>query len=189
MTILECVNERRSRRLYLNKDISNKVLEVLLKTAIRAPFGGSPKPKCQVFEAIVIRDKSIIEKLALHYEDRQFMKMAPVVIACCANKNNDPDYKEWLISASLSIQNILIAAESQNLGSCFITCFMHNEKHKEDKKNLRDILNLPKYIELVGLISLGYKVEQEELKTKILREYDDIVSYETYGNCELVKHS
>ena len=179
--ILDCINKRRSHRVYHDKNIPDTILRAILHAALQAPFGGPPRPKCQIFEAIIIRDVSTKENLALNYDDRQFIRFAPVVIACCANKNNDPHYKEWTISASLSIQNLITAAEHYNIGSCFITCFLHHENHDADKKNLRDILDLPEYVELVGLISLGYKIETEDIIDKTMRDYDEVIFYEKYN--------
>ena len=184
LDVLDCIKNRRSCREYLNKDISDSIAKMLIEAAVQAPFGGPPKPKCQVFEAIVVRDINVKTKLALNYEDRQFIKTAPIIIACLANKNNDPKYKEWNTSAALSIQNLLIAAQSQDIGSCILSCFLYSEKHKKDKQILREILGLPQHIELVALVALGYKTNLEVLEEKTLRDFSELVSYEKYGSID-----
>ena len=181
MDVLECIKNRRSRREYLEKDIPDNIIKDLVDAASCAPFGGPPKPQCQIFEAIIIRDKATKEKLALDFDDRQFIKKAPVIIACLANKDNDPKYKEWNTSAALAIQNLILAAESQNIGCCFISCFLNHDEHKHNKQALREILELPPHIELVALVSLGYKADSENMKNKTLKDYKDIAFYEKYG--------
>ncbi len=181
MEILDSIRNRRSRREYLNRDIPEECINEILECALRAPFGGPPKPYCQVAEFIVIRNKEKKKQLSLHYDNRQFLQSAPVIIACCANKKNDPNYKEWLLSTALAIQNILIASEAMDIGSCILSCFLYHEKHIEDKEILRSILKLPNDIELVALVSLGYKSESERLQEKMLRQFTDVISYDIYG--------
>jgi len=180
--ILNLIMNRRSHRKYLNKNIPNDVIENIINCGRNAPFGGKPKPDCQVTEYIIIDNKDIKEKLSLDYEDRQFIKDAPVIIAIIANKNNDPKYEEYVLSSALSIENMIIAAESYGIGSCFLSCFINYQKHIEDKEISRKILNLPNNIELIGLIALGYKDDNEEIPKKELKDYKEIVHFNTYDN-------
>ncbi len=180
--ITNVIKNRRSHRKYLNKEIPDKILEEIINCGRNAPFGGKPKPDCQVTEYIIIKDNEVKEKLALNYEDRSFIKTAPVIIAILANKNNDPKYEEYILSSALSIQNMIIAAESFGIGSCILSCFMNYEKHLQDKIISREILNLPENIELVALLSLGYKDNNEEIMEKKLKDYNDIVYIDKYKN-------
>lgn len=180
--LVSLVMNRRSHRKYLNKNISDDIIKNIIDCGRNAPFGGKPKPDCQVTEYIIIKDKDIKEKLTLNYTDRQFIKDAPVVIAILANKNNDSKYEEYVLSSALSIENMIITAESFGIGSCILSCFMNYQKHIEDKRISREILNLPDNIELIALLTLGYKDDIEEMPKKEFRSYDDVVNYNTYGN-------
>ena len=155
--IVSLIVNRRSHRKYLNKNISDNIIENIINCGRNAPFGGKPNPDCQVTEYIVIKDEDIKEKLCLNYEDRRFIKNAPIIIAVLANKDNDPKYKEFILSSALSIENMIIAAESFGIGTCILSCFFNHKKHVEDKKISREILRLPDNIELVALVALGYK--------------------------------
>lgn len=180
--IINLIINRRSHRKYLNKNIPEDIIETIINCGRNAPFGGKPKPDCQVTEYIVINNDNIKEKLSLNYEDRQFIKEAPVMIAILANKDNDPKYEEYVLSSALSIENMIIAAESLGIGCCVLSCFINYQKHMEDKKKSREILNLPDHIELVALLTLGYKDEKEEIPKKELKNYKDIVHFNTYDN-------
>jgi len=177
MKLSDAIKTRRSRRKYLDKEVSDEVVRKLIDSARYAPFGGPLKKSCQVWEFIVVRDKEIKEKLALNYEDRQFVKTAPVVIAVCADKTKDPDYKDWEITTSLAIENMLLTAHDLGLGACYVTTFTHHEKHKEDRKKLMEALNLPENIELIALISVGYPNPSEKIEKKELRDIDEIIHY------------
>ncbi len=178
--IIDLLINRRSHRKYLHKNISDNIIRNIINCGRNAPFGGKPKPDCQVTEYIIIKDNDIKKELALHYEDRQFIKDAPVIIAILANKNNDAKYKEYILSSGLSIENMIISAESYGIGTCILSCFLNHENHIEDKEKNRQILNLPDNIELVALLALGYKDNREEIQDKELRTYKDTVYFNTY---------
>jgi len=182
MELSDIIKTRRSRRKYLNKKVSDDIITRIIDSARYAPFGGPPKKKCQLWEFIVIRDAVIKEKLALNYEDRQFIKEAPVLIAVCADRTKDPDYKDWDITASLAIENMLLTVHDLGLGACYITTFSHDERfeHKKERKILIQTLNLPQHIELVALISIGYPDPSEEIKEKELRDIDEMIHHEKY---------
>ncbi len=175
MDAIECIKTRRSIRKYTNKKVPDEIVRELIDCAMHAPFGGPPIKAPQLWEFIIIKDKEIKEKLALDYEDRQYIKQAPIVIAVCADKSKDPDYKDWEITASLAVENILLAARALSLGACFVTAFTHHEMHKEDRKILSNTLNLPEHIELIALIPIGYSDASEEIPQKELREIDDVL--------------
>ena len=178
--MIEEILNRRSVRKYLNKEIDDNLIKQIIDCGRSAPFGGKPVPKCQVAEYIIIKDEEQKEKLALSYEDRQFIKQAPVIIAVLANKENDPKYQEYVLSSALALENMVIAANILGLGTCILSCFMNYEKHAEDKKISREVLKLPDNIELIALLTLGYKDDSEVYIEKQLRNFDEVVSYNTY---------
>ena len=182
METIECIKTRRSRRKFLKKEIPDEIIRELIDCARHAPFGGPPKKEPQLWEFIIVKDKAIKEKLALHYEDRQFVKEAPVVIAVCADKTRDPKYKDWDVTCGLAIENFLLAAHDLGLGACFVTAFTHHEGHKEDRKVLIEILNLPEHIELIALIALGYPDPSEKIEEKELREIDEMIHFDKWDS-------
>lgn len=57
--IVNLVINRRSHRKYLNKNISDDIIENIINCGRNAPFGGKPKADCQVTEYLIIRDEEI----------------------------------------------------------------------------------------------------------------------------------
>lgn len=180
MEALDCVKSRRSVRKFLDKAVSDEIIRKLIDCARHAPFGGPPEKECQLWEFVIIRDNSVKEKLALEYEDRQFIKKAPVIIAVCADKTKDAKYRNWDITSGLAIENILLAAHDLGLGACFVTTFTHHEGHKDDRKALIEVLNLPGNIEMIALILIGYPDTSEEKPEKELREIDDMIHFDKW---------
>ena len=175
METFECIKTRRSVRKFLEKEVSNETIEVLIDAARHAPFGGPPKKFCQPWEFIIVKDDKIKGELALGYEDRQFIKKAPVIIAVCANKNCDKGYKEWDLIVGLADENLLLMAHDLGLGACYISTFTHHDEHKEDRKRLINALNIPENIELISLIALGYPDESEQKEEKELRGIKELI--------------
>lgn len=180
MDAIECIKTRRSIRKYANKEVPDKIMRELIDCAMHAPFGGPPIKSPQLWEFIIVKDIAIKERLALDYEDRQYIRQAPIIVAVCADKSKDPDYKDWEITASLAAENILLAARALGLGACFVTAFTHHEMHKGDRRALNNALNLPEHIELIALIPIGYPDISEEIPQKELREIDDALHFERW---------
>lgn len=177
MKTIDCIKTRRSIRKFLDKDISDETITELIDCARHAPFSGGPITEPQLWEFIIVKDKTIKERLALNYDDRQFIRHAPIIIVVCADKTKDQNYRDWDITASLAIQNLLLAAHDLNLGTCFITTFTHHETHKEDRIQLNETLNLPEHIELIAIIPIGYPNPSEEIEKKELRQINEIIHF------------
>ena len=60
METLECIKTRRSRRLFLDKEVSEEQINKLLEAAIQAPSSQD----CQPWHFILVKDKESKEKLA-----------------------------------------------------------------------------------------------------------------------------
>ncbi len=56
METINCIKTRRSKRKFLDKNISDKIIAELIDCARHAPFGGPPKKYCQLLEFIIIKD-------------------------------------------------------------------------------------------------------------------------------------
>ena len=71
----------------------------------------------------------------------------------------DRDSEKWgVVDVTIALQNMVLAAEVQGVGSCWIGDF------KEE--DLREILNLPEKAKAVALISFGIPDEKPGPKTK-----------------------
>ncbi len=180
MDALECIKTRRSRRKYLDKPVSEDVICKLIDAAMHAPFGGPPIPPCQIWQFVVIRDAETKKKLAFDYKDRQYIATAPVIIAVCAEASNEDEWKEEEVIGALAIENIILAAHSLGLGTCFVDVFPHNDKHKADKLAIRKALGVPDNIKVLALLPIGYPDPKESLENKQLRSAKEIVHYEKW---------
>ncbi len=172
--VLEVIENRVSLRNYSNREITDETLNQLLSAAMRAPTGGN----MMMYSIIVIKDQKIKDVLAETCDHQPFIAKAPITLLFIADmekwhryfKLSDVDefeekrhgrYENPSISdliranndAVIAAQNVVIAAESLGMGSCYIGGIMENyEIHRE-------LLNLEKYQFPTAMLTLGYYKE------------------------------
>jgi nitroreductase len=93
-----------------------------------------------------------------------FVKQAPVIMVACADpkdsgSRNGMDY--YLVDVGISMQQLVLAATSLGLGTCWIGGF--------DEEKIKKTLGIPENIKVVALTPLGYKAEDSGVKNKIIK--------------------
>ena len=138
MNMYESIITRRSTRKYLDKEVSQELLEKIIETGRYAPSGGNNQSN----HFLVIQNKQIIDHLVKMVE-RAFSQMeitenmyrslqnsinlskkggyvfcynAPVLIIV-ANKK---DYGNNQADCALALENMMLEANELDLGSCYI---------------------------------------------------------------------
>jgi len=187
MSVIECIKKRRSIRRYKKRNVSDNIILKLLDAARYAPFGGPCTIEPQLWEFIIIRDPKIKKALAHGNKEREFITTAPVIIACCADTTKDPKYRDYDITVALAVENLMLAATSMGLGTCYITCYGNHIAHERERKILRETLKLPEHIRLVCLVTVGYP--DEIPPPKPLRKLEDMIHYEYWGGRKNVGES
>ena len=168
---INTINNRVSLRRYSQKQISKQHLDTILESAIKAPTAGN----MMMYSILKITDKETKEILSKTCDNQPFIAKAPVVLIFLADLQkqfdyynlcdvqsialendklvNPPGMNDFLLSvndALIACQNAVLAAESLNIGSCYIGDIMENyEVHK-------NLLNLPDYTFPAAMITLGY---------------------------------
>jgi nitroreductase len=177
--MFECIKNRRSIRKYKDIDVSDEIILKLIDAARHAPFGGPCKIEPQLWEFIIVRDYAIKKALAHDNKEREFIINAPVIIACCADITKDPNYRDYDITVALAVENLMLAATSLGLGTCYVTCYGNHVAHERERKILRETLKLPDHIRLICLVTVGYPDELPPRKP--LRDLKDMIHYEYWG--------
>lgn len=175
--IIETMKNHRSIRTYLDKEISENILNELIDVAQAAPSSING----QQTSVIVVRDKDKKAKLAELAGGQPWIAQCPVFFVFVADfyksklaseKANKPlvitDSIESTIvaavDAGLSMQNVITDAESLGLGIVPIGGV------RKSPNEVIELLNLPEYTyPLVGL-ALGYPANNSKLKPRMPRE-------------------
>lgn len=160
---MKTIDNRRSTRLYLDKEISLEDKKTILEAAINAPTAGN----MVLYSIIDVVDQEKKEKLSVLCDNQPFIKNGKMVLVFVAdskkwyevyNKLNNADLKPTLADFYLSMadahiaaENAVIAAESLGIGSCYIGDIVENYEE------MKQLLNLPKYINPICMLVFGYK--------------------------------
>ncbi len=185
--VIKSLFSRKSVRAFLEKDVSEEIKNLLIDSAIQAPSAGN-----QIMYSIIdVTSKELKEKLVKTCDNQPFIAKAPIVFIFVA------DQKRWhdsyklagetpremgtgdlflaITDTAIAAQNMVVAAESLGLGSCYIGDILENcEEHRE-------ILNLPKTCVPVCMLVIGYPTQVQEQRKKPQRfDRKYIVGTNTY---------
>jgi len=163
METIVCIKTRRSRRKFLDKDISNELLEKIIDAGRYAPSSMNSQP----WEFIIVKEDEIKKKLAeLKGKDNEECLLgAKVIITVCIDMEKSAT--RWMEDGVCAAMNILLAIHELGLGAVYVTGY--NNKETEITDGLKKALNLPRNIIPVVLIPLGYPDPSEEIEEKELK--------------------
>jgi nitroreductase len=180
MDVFEAIEKRRSIRKYEPAPIPNEKLDKILEAARLAPSASNVQPR----HFIVVTDEERKKAVSAGMFAR-FLRQAPVVIVACGDEKKSP--KWYPIDVSIAVENMVLAATGEGLGTCWIGSF--------DENKVRAVLKIPKNLRVVVLLALGYPSGKEGLGSKVLRlvrkrkSLDEIVSIEEYGKAYQKSHT
>lgn len=151
MDALETIMTRRSVRKFNSLEVSDELVEKLLRAAMQAPSANNGQP----WHFVVIRDRAILDAVPLFHPFAQMLKEAPLAVLVCADTGNarSPDY--WVLDCSAATQNILLAAHALGLGAVWLG--IHPRQERMEK--MAPLVNLPEGVKPLALIALGSPAE------------------------------
>ena len=105
---------------------------------------------------------------------------APVIIAACADLSFIPHKAApavtgipyHLLDMGIAVEHLVLRATELGLGTCWIGWF--------DEKAVQAVLDIPKSIRVVSLITMGYPKEGLELKASKRLGSDEILFWNRY---------
>lgn len=176
--VIENMLTRRSIRLYKPEQVREEELGLILKAAAHAPSGGNSQlwrfTAVQNTEALKTLNELVRECFAALEVDAKTYKSKVSGKKASANPNysfyynaptliiatNDRDFPNAMADCAAAIENMLLAAHSLGLGSCWInqiTWFGNESKVREALKGL----GIPDNHIVCGSVALGYNAGKE----------------------------
>lgn len=145
---------RRSIRKYTTQDISEEIIEKIIKAGMAAPSAGNEQP----WHFIVINDKSILKEIPKFHPYSQMLNEAGYAIVVCGDESLQRHEGFWVQDCSAATQNMLLMAEELGLGSVWLGVYPVEERVKP----LQDLLGLPESVIPFSILPLGYPAEWKE---------------------------
>lgn len=166
MDTIEIIKTRRSIREYKDKPILKEVLENIVDAGRFAPTARGVQP----WEFIIVTNPDSLKKIADLAENGRFIAGA---VSCIAVFCSDTKY--YLEDGCAATENILIAAASLGIGSCWVA---------GDKKpycqEISKLLSVPDEFKLISLIALGYPEAEESFKIVDRRNLNEIIHWNKF---------
>lgn len=153
MSLIDTIFTRRSVRRYEQKEIPTDVLEKIIEAGRQAPSAANMQP----IRFIIVNNHEIMKKMSNGLFNR-FIKNAPLVIVGCADVNSRLTGKWAVVDVTIALQNMVLAAWTLGVGSCWIGAF-------NDEK-IKAWLKIPSKWKVTALITFGYPAEQPKQKRK-----------------------
>lgn len=184
MELFDAIRNRRSIRRYKPDPVDDEKINKILEAGRWAPSWANT----QCWRFVVVRDTEIRAALAetlykIKLPDKEIpnpatpaFNTAPVIIAVCAEMGKagsghgtnkyETDKGDWfMFDTALAVQNMVLAAHAQGLGTVIIGAF--------DAAKAEKILNIPEGHRAVAMFPVG--VPAQEGKAPPRRELSEIV--------------
>ena len=177
--MIEAIQHRRSIRKYTSDPIEPEKLQSVLEAGRLAPSGNNKQP----WMFIVVESEQQRQTVMEASHNQTWMMTAPVFIVAVADMaarsdvnpaiyldENSPHWelKRAIRDTAIAIENMLLEADAQGLGTCWVGFFVQSE--------IRPVLGIPNNKFVLAVIPIGYPAEQPPARPR--KPLTDIVRYE-----------
>ncbi len=157
MKVYQSILNRRTIRKFIQKPVEREQLVKMINAARLAPSGGNLQP----LKYVVVTDPEMLEPvfqttrwagyLTPHGTPKDGEKpTAYIVILVDTSIRKDGDN-----DASAAIENMLLTAEEEEIGTCWIGSV--------DRKELSSLLELPETFVIHSVVAMGYKAQESRV--------------------------
>jgi nitroreductase len=156
---VQTIFARRSIRKYTDEPVGEEDVKTLLEAAMAAPSASNRKP----WRFVVVTKRQTLDALAEAHPHGKMLFEATLCISVCGDLAEMERY--WVQDCSAATENLLLAATALGLGAVWLGVYP-----KEDRvAAVRGVLDLPKTITPLNLVSIGHPAEEKEART----QYDE----------------
>ena len=163
---LKSIRNRRSTRAFLPEQLKDVDVQAIMDAAIYAPSATNKQP----WHFTVVQNKDMLDRLNASFKeiakksDNEYIRRfadnekfhvfynAPTVVLVSGDANNN--YAS--VDCAAAVENMLIAAESLEIGSCWIGLIAYLLNSEEGKDFVQQ-LGIPEGYKQIHAVSLGYK--------------------------------
>jgi nitroreductase len=162
MDVYEAIVKRRSIRRFKMNKVSMDCLTKCVNAARLAPSAANLQP----LHYVIITDNNLVTQIFSFIKWARYLEWSPTVdegppayilVLCDKRITGEETY-----DVGLAVENIVLTALSEGLGTCILAAFDH--------KKIRSLLNVPLEYDIELLIAVGYPNEQSlvaEMTTSI----------------------
>lgn len=156
--MLKEIYQRQSIRKYKTKPVEQEKIEELLKAAMQAPTARNN----QTWRFLVITNRRQLDEMTELQPYTGMMKTAPCAILVMGDKEASADEGYLYLDGAAAIENILIEAVHQGLGTCWCGIWPKKERVEGFQKKFF----LPTEYIPIGIVAVGYADEEKPVQDR-----------------------
>lgn len=159
-TCMDIIHSRKSVRSFTGENISQELLDEILRAGMAAPSAVNMQP----WEFVIVRDRAMMDRLGdgLPYAKMIYKAAAAIIVCMSPEKAHDKLLEYAVIDASCAAQNILLAVESMGFGACWTAAYPRQDR----MVYIRRCLSIPEHIIPLAVIPIGVPDGSEQPKDK-----------------------
>lgn len=168
-TFYDLLKNRRSIRKYQDKQVEKEKIDLIMQQALMSPSS----KRTNGWEFYIVDNKELLYNLSKCREmGSKFLENAPLAIVVCAC----PDKSDvWFEDASIASIIIQLAAADLDLGSCWVQVYKRMYSETETAgEYIKNLLHIPDNLEVLNIVSIGYKDEERKPYDESKLLYDKI---------------
>jgi nitroreductase len=162
LSCIEKILKRRSIRCYKKEPVPDEICSRILEAGRQAPSAANRQP----WHFVVVTDPELKGRLSTGRYN-SFIRESAFTIVGIALPYDRVSEKWGVVDVTIAMQNMVLAAEVQGVGSCWVGDF----KEEEVKRSL----NIPEEAKVVALLPMGFPDERPGPKPK--KPLSEIVHY------------
>lgn len=155
MELMDVINKRRSIRKFINKQVSDEQINLIIKAGMQAPTAANQQANC----FMIIRNKENLTKLFKLLPSAQALETADSAILVLIDKGRLKRRETKSQDASNATLLMLLEATNLGLGSCWCNLYPEEERVKVT----REVLNIPESFIPFSIVALGYPENANQL--------------------------
>ena len=180
MTLYEIILKRRTVRSFQPRPVSYSILEKMVNAGRLAPSAGNLQP-C---EFLVVDDPKLAAEVFTALKWAAYVAPAgnppegKQPAAYIILLLNQPENKYGVVDAAAAIENMILTALEEGVGSCWLASV--------DRSRLTKILNIPDNCRIDSVLALGYPDQENQVEN-----YSGSIKYwlDEKGNFHVPKRS
>jgi len=154
--LTKLILKRKSVRRFTEIEISDAQIYMLLRAAMAAPSAKNVQP----WHFVVIENNETLQQLAAQLPYAKMLSSAALAIVVCGDTSmhTGESAQNWIMDCSAATQNLLLVAESIDLGAVWTAAY----PYKERMEAVRMAIQLPEHIIPLNVIPIGAPVGGEK---------------------------
>ncbi|MFQ6013532.1 MAG: nitroreductase family protein [Thermoplasmata archaeon] len=159
-----CIRGRVAVRSFEDREVPEEMVLRVLEAGRWAPSSKNSQP----WHFIVVRDGATLQELSRLTPTGPYLPDAPVAIVVTMIGAKFPE-----ADAGRAIQNMVLAAWDQGLGTCWVANF--------DQRATQRLLGLPENAVVIAVFPLGFPTDEAAQRGKRRKPLSEIASWERFG--------